>query len=260
MRRPHSSSGDCDMKMLFWKEFRQHWMVFVVGLCLTVPLPVGYTLFGIRSSDVTFMKWQYTIALVYALLIGSNLVASETHGQTIRQMFTLPYAPLKIWLSKYVYGFATTAVVFVCAGLVGILCAAKTGDGGIGFLRTYDAGESLLLPISLLRGIAVFSVSLVVSTLATRPIEAVVVAPLCYGWWWTIWQGTLERFGFEDPRFPVPFHLFFITACTCSSALIFVNGAIHAGTVEPKIRVALFCFLGAVVFMVCVALFMKVLI
>ena len=248
------------MRVLLWKEWRQHWLLFVIGLCLAFPLPVGYALFGVKSSDVTFMNWQYAIVCVYALLVGSNLVASEIHTNTVQQLFALPYEPLKMWLSKYIYGLSTTAAVLVCAALVGILCAGKTGDGGTGFLRTYDAGESLILPILLLRAVSFFSISSVLSTLVRRPIEAVVGAPIFYWIWNNVWIAILTRFGFEDPGYPIPFHLLFITACTCSSALIFTKGNIHTESPDRKMFLLLLSVLGVLIMMVIAAFLMKVLI
>ncbi len=236
------------MKLLLWKEWRQNWLVLMLGLALVILFPIIYAVhprhLGVAAQDVVVL--QYGVALLYALLMGSTLVAPEVASGTIGELFARPVNPWKVWLSKLLFGLMTTAVVFFVAMLAGALAVAPVLNTSVFSVLSQASGDSsVYMAAVLLLPALVLAISMFTSTLTEQPILAMVgtvivmAALAAYGAAWTV---LLSVFGGlrEDARVLISSlaALIAFALFLALSGLLFARGQIYTGVRRPKWRLA----------------------
>jgi len=236
------------MKLLLWKEWRQNWLVMVLGLALVVLFPIIYTVhprhLGVAAQDVVVL--QYGVALLYALLMGATLVAPEVASGTIGELFARPVNPWKVWLSKLLFGLMTTAVVLLVAVLAGAIASAPVLKASVVSMLSRGLADSAVSRVGVfLLPALVLAISMFASALTEQPILAmigtvfVMAALVAYSVAWTV---LLSVFGGlrEEGRALVS-SLAALTALAvflALSGLLFARGQIHTGVRGPKWRLA----------------------
>jgi Tol biopolymer transport system component len=241
------------MKPLIWKEWRQNWLVLVLGLALVVLFPIIYAVhprhLGVAAQDVVVM--QYGVALLYALLMGSTLVAPEIASGTIGELFARPVNPWKVWLSKLLFGLMTTAGVFLVAVLAGALAAApvfKTSVFSM-FLRGLEDSSVSMVAVFLLPAL-VLAISMFTSTLTEQPILAMIGTVIVMA------AVVAYSFALRDARVLTSSLAAVIALAVflALSGLLFARGQIHTGVRGPKWRLAALS-VGCVAALAVIALF-----
>ena len=118
----------------------------------------------------------YTIVVCYALITGATLVATEVDSGTVVELFARPIDPLKIWLSKVLFGLFTIYALYFVAELLGVAAVImREKEVSVDMLT---AGDTWNLPNAVMFALPaeIFAIALFASTLATHAIVAVLGA------------------------------------------------------------------------------------
>jgi len=237
------------MRLLIWKEWRQNWLVFLCGVIISLLFTGLYAAhprhYNIQPQDV--LGLQFFIVLGYALIIGSTLVAPEISSGAIRELFSRPINPWKLWYAKLLLGLITTAALLIIAESVGTIVASAIRQTSPVALLIQAKGTTLPWGvIVLLLPAAVFSVSLFASALTEQPILAAVGTVLIIAVcnviafiWWFLLSMTAVMPTVVAARFMIVSD---ILACLAIflplSGLVFAKGQIYTGLRGPKWRLA----------------------
>jgi ABC-type transport system involved in multi-copper enzyme maturation permease subunit/Tol biopolymer transport system component len=235
------------MRTLLWKEWRQNWLVFVLGLLFVLLFPVIYAVHPrhlyVKAEDVPVL--QYFVVAFYSLLIGSTLVAPEIASGAIRELFARPVKPWKIWLSKALFGVITALALLIVAELVSLLVAGAVSEHSAARILSSIVGDVPLLLLILVPTVFV-AASLLTSNMTEQPILATVGAVLLlipFHAYWIAWAflliygGRTQEYVTVNLAIPlavVPSLVVFLAL----SALVFTRGQINTGLRGPKWRLA----------------------
>jgi len=235
------------MKTLLWKEWRQNWLVFVLGLLFVLLFPLIYGVdprhLYVKAEDVPVL--QYFVVAFYSLLIGSTLVAPEIASGAIRELFARPVKPWKIWLSKALFGMITAVVLVIVAELAAILIAGAVSERGAARVLSSVVGDLPLLFLALVP-IVFVGAALLASNMTEQPILATVGAVLLlipFHLYWIAWAlllsygGRTERYLLRNSAVPLAV-LTGLVLFSFLSALVFTRGQINTGLRGPKWRLA----------------------
>lgn len=235
------------MRTLLWKEWRQNWLVFVLGLLFVLLFPVIYAVhprhLHVKAEDVPVL--QYYVVAFYSLLIGSTLVAPEIASGAIRELFARPIKRWKIWLSKALFGMITAVVLVIVAELVSILVAGAVSERGAARMLSSAVGELPLLFLVLVPAVFV-AASLLASNMTEQPILATVGAVLLlapFNIYWVAWAlllsygGRIGKNVIENLAVPLAVSTGLVVFLSLS-ALVFTRGQINTGLRGPKWRLA----------------------
>jgi len=235
------------MKTLLWKEWRQNWLVFVLGLLFVLLFPVIYAVHPrhlyVKAEDVPVL--QYFVVAFYSLLIGSTLVAPEIASGAIRELFARPVKPWKIWLSKALFGMITAVALLIVAELVSLLIAGAVSERGAVRILSSVVGDVPLLFLILVPAVFV-AASLLTSNMTEQPILATVGAVLLlipFHLYWIAWALLLIYGGrtqeYVTVNLAIPLAVFpSLVVFLGLSALVFTRGQINTGLRAPKWRLA----------------------
>jgi len=115
----------------------------------------------------------YTIVVCYAVITGATLVATEVDSGTVVELFARPVHPLKIWLSKVLFGLFMIYALYFVAELLGVTAVSVTGNEVS--IDVLTAGDIWNLPHAVMFALPaeVSAISLFVSTLTSQAIVAV---------------------------------------------------------------------------------------
>ena len=154
------------MKPLLWKEWRQNRNGFILVICaaglFSILGTVGPPHFRVEPEFAAFI--QCVIVLTYAAVVGVSLVAAEVKTDTIRELFARPINPFMLWLSKFLFGILTIAIVLVVAGSTMPLILRWAQDIDPESIWTNVAVRDFFVFLPILAG-ALFAASLFFSTL-----------------------------------------------------------------------------------------------
>jgi Tol biopolymer transport system component len=236
------------MRTLLWKEWRQNWLVFVLGLLFVLLFPVIYAVHPrhllVKPEDVPVL--QYYVVAFYSLLIGSTLVSPEIASGAIRELFARPIKPWKIWLSKALFGMITAVALLIVAEIVSILVAGAVSERGAAQMLSSVVGEIPVLFLILVPTVFV-AASLLASNMTEQPILATVGAVLLlapFHVYWVAWAlllmmqgGRTEGHVIVDLAIPLAVLTGLVTFLSLS-ALVFTRGQVNTGLRGPKWRLA----------------------
>ena len=253
--------------MLLWKEWRENWVLLIAGMVAVVILAMAHRIPPdgmLISESGDLLLIIYCIVVCYACVVGATMVAPEVGNGTINELFARPISPLKIWLSKVVYGLLTICVMYFFAELVGSI-AAREALPLSGFQLLLHDGEGFVAvthSVLLLLPVALFAIALFSSTLATQTvlaflgatvIAAIFVFPgtILATWPEVIFQvypfefapayeGSLG-YAFGDMCFLIVPLTVTVVLFLRLSARVFLEGDIHVESSERKLPVAFRC-------------------
>jgi ABC-type transport system involved in multi-copper enzyme maturation permease subunit len=161
------------MKWLFWKEYRQNWLV-VVALLIFVVVPYPFGLFAIYETPnrhawpgivLIASLWSFIITQVALAVAGGNAIAGERVDRSAEFQCILPFTRRKILSAKLLFSLAIAAAIWLINPPI-IWCMAKVDS------TVLASGPSLLFINALLTGLVFFSVGWLFSSFLFSPTFA----------------------------------------------------------------------------------------
>lgn len=238
------------MRTLMWKEWRENKLLLFGGAVFVVVVAaIAVNIWSIWDATDIAMLLQYLV-IMWAVIIGSSLVASEVGAGTIIELASRPVHPWKVWLSKCVVGLAATYVVFVVAQVAAYGAVLWEGWEWNFKLMSIGIAEEPPLPFSVLVPGVAFGAAFFVSTLCSQSmvsaLGSIVPLALLTGYWF-LWRSLFTWPGHFDHLFGSKKleHLILLVGastgiCTflAVSILVYLKGHIESGLRGPKWRVA----------------------
>ncbi|HET6385148.1 MAG TPA: hypothetical protein VFJ58_17285, partial [Armatimonadota bacterium] len=107
------------MKRLFWKEWRENWLVVVCMPLLLALCMIGYRRYaGTRVLSSLEPAWLFGIWLLSAIVTGAGLFAREIGNETLGFLLAQPVSRRRLWAIKSTAGLGVSAVTALATWLV----------------------------------------------------------------------------------------------------------------------------------------------
>jgi Tol biopolymer transport system component len=160
------------MKALLWKEWRENWLIVVLGVAVISLLTYLFLINRAFTPVVSDVRIVFFMIPLFMAVIGANLFSTEFGHNTISFLLISPISKSKLWFIKAVFGILMILLLILGAGL-GVILISHLTPNPVSFDRIFVFhGEDLTLPTLFLVGCLIYTATLFISVLVSNTIAA----------------------------------------------------------------------------------------